>query len=197
MQSDIFYQKLSTIGTQAPDERYRSLAELHSETFNHYLALIGKVTPAAAAQMVGDGRTVTQMVGHIAEWDRTTLIAMGEVLADVKWPRLMSQTWAMAPDGQVLEFAGVDEFNAYFAGQHAAQPWETIRDLSIELATTLYRLFRSELVTPERLEQTRPHRWKLGSGQTLTLPCGWYLWGVTVEHIALEHINDLEQVTQA
>jgi hypothetical protein len=196
MQADIFYQKLNTIAAQAPDERYDSLAELHTELFNLYLDLIGKVTPAAAAQTGADGRTITQMVGHIAEWDRTTLIAMGEILAGVRWPRLMSQTWAMGAEGQVLEFATVDAFNAYYADQHAAQPWETIRDLSVELATTLYRLFLSELVTPERLEQTRPHQWKLGSGQTLQLPCGWYLWGITVEHIALEHIDDLEQVVQ-
>ena len=61
-------------------------------------------------------------MGHIAEWDRAVILAVGEILAGVTWPRLMSEMVTIEPDGQVRSFASVAEFNAYYALKYAGQP---------------------------------------------------------------------------
>jgi hypothetical protein len=46
-------------------------------------------------------------------------------------------------------------------------------------------------VTLEQLEGTRRYDYRLPTGVTLTIPCGWYLWMVTLEHEMVEHAADL------
>ncbi len=81
------------------------------------------------------------MIGHIAEWDRYALLAAGEMLAGVAYPRIMASTGYIEPDGAERAFESVTEFNAYQATRHASWPWEDIRDLAIRSATALEALF--------------------------------------------------------
>jgi hypothetical protein len=105
----------------------------------------------------------------------------------------MSQTVTIEPDGTVRSFASVDEFNAYFALKYAGQPWEAIQGVALDMATMLHQLFvHPGIVTPEQLENTRRYDYKLPTGVTLTIPCGWYLWMVTLEHEMVEHADDLK-----
>ena len=135
--------------------------------------LIRRITPQEALRVVPDSRTVAQVVGHIAEWDRAVVLAVGEILADVTWPRLMSETVTIEPDGKVRSFASVAEFNAYYALKHAGQSWEDIQGLALDMAMTLHQLFvHPGVVIPEHLESTCPYDYKLPTGVTLTLPCG-------------------------
>ena len=120
-------------------------------------------------------------------------MAAGEILAGVKWPRLMSRSGYIDPDGRTHDFPDVAAFNAYYAEQHANQSWATIQAQAIHTASTLDQLFRaSKLLTAERLEQSWPYQhYSLPIGLTLTIPCGWFLWMIAIEHEAVEHAADL------
>lgn len=43
----------------------------------------------------------------------------------------------------------------------------------------------------EFLESTDLYEWKILPGRTLTIPAGWYLWMVYIEHEGVEHAQDL------
>jgi hypothetical protein len=192
MLRDEFYQSLVSAAQQPPQKRRLTLTDLHMEAINTYLETIRRITPQGAMRVVRDSRTVAQVVAHIAEWDRAVILAVGEVLAGVAWPRLMSQTVTVEPDGNVRSFASVDEFNAYYALEYAGQSWEDIQGVALDMATMLHQLFvHPGIVTLEQLEGTRRYDYRLPTGVTLTIPCGWYLWMVTLEHEMVEHAADL------
>lgn len=193
MQSNDFYKKLVYISQLNPDERRGSLIDLHKLVYKSYLDSLRQITPRGAILMVPDGRSVAQVVGHIIEWDRAVILALGEILAGVNWPRIMSRPVNIDPKGRILEFSNTDEFNAYYAGYYADIEWQQIQTSAENVATTLHRLFtNSTLMTAERLEDTRTYeRYELPDNFTLSMPCGWYLWMITVEHEGIEHNTDL------
>jgi hypothetical protein len=150
------------------------------------------MTAQDAARVSGDGRTVGQVVGHIAEWERFNMLAVGEIIAGVHWPQIMNLSGYVEPDGQVRAFTDVDAFNAYQATKHAAWSWEQIQDLAIYTATTFQILFtHPSLISWERLEQTKAYRWRLPNEMSVTVSCGWYVWMITLVHEAVEHAADL------
>ncbi len=136
---------------------------------------------------------MAQVVGHIAAWERNIIVAVGEILAGVKWPRLMSRSSSIDSDGRAHDFPNVATFNAYYAEQHASQSWGTIQAEALHTASTLNQLFReSKMITAERLERTWSYQhYSLPIGVTLTIPYGWFLWMITIEHEAVEHAADL------
>jgi hypothetical protein len=197
MDAKVFYPRLVDIAAQPPKERHRLLTAFHDEVLTEYLSTIEAVTSQAASRGSSDGRTFGQVVGHIAEWERFGLIALGEILAGVQWPRIMSLSGYVEPDGEVRNFASVDEFNAYQAAKHASWPWERLQHLAVATATTLHSLCTtSGLISPARLEETRVYRWSLSQGRVLELPTGWYLWMVSLAHAAVEHVDDLAAARQ-
>lgn len=192
MNPEDFYQKITAIAAQPPAERPLALVRLHTEVVMPYLAAVRALTAHAAAQVGVDGRTVGQVVGHIAEWERYTLLAMGEVIAGVRWPQIMRMSGYLEPEGTVQEFSSVAAFNAYQAAKHAACAWEPIQDLALRAATALQALFAHPVLVPwQCLEDTQSFCWQLPNGTGLNLACGWYLWMVTLEHEAVEHAADL------
>jgi hypothetical protein len=192
MRAEVFYRKIAAIAAQSPAERRFSLVDLHTVVIAPYLNAVRAMTAQDAAHVSSDGRTLAQVVGHIAEWERFTILAVGELITGVRWPQIMNMAGYVEPDGQVREFTSVDAFNDYLATKHAAWSWQQIQDLAIQTAVTLQVLFAHPLlVTWERLEQTEAHHWRLPNEMSLTVPCGWYLWMVTLEHEAVEHATDL------
>jgi len=192
MKAEVFYQKIVAIAAQSPAERRLTLVGLHTDVITHYINAIRAITVKDAARVSSDGRTLGQVVGHIAEWERFTILAVGEIIAGVRWPPIMNLSGYVEPDGQVREFTRVDAFNDYQATKHAALSWEQIQDLAIQTATTLQVLFaHPSLVSWERLEQTKAYRWQLLNEMNVIVSCGWYLWMVTLEHEAVEHAVDL------
>lgn len=193
MHKEDFYQKIVGISELPGAKRHSSLLDLHHRVYNDYSEAIRQITPEGAASVVPDGWTVAQVVGHFVEWDRAFIIALGEILAGVEWPRLMSLVFNIDPDGQVREFGSVDEFNAYFARVYADKRWEGIQTSALDVAATQLRLFEDPvLLTVDRLEATkRSDRFMLPGGATLSMPCGWNLWMWAIEHEAVEHIADL------
>ena len=194
MKSAEFYQQLEAISRLSPFERRGSLLDFHRRTYEEYIDSLARITQNGAPRVVPDGRTVAQVVGHIIEWDRAAMISLGEILSGVAWPRLMSRNMNIDQDGTTREFADTDDFNAYYARVYASQDWEDIKTRAIDVATSILRLVEEpSLLTSDRLEQTRRYqRYKLPIGVTLSMPCGWYLWMVTVEHEGVEHVEDLK-----
>ena len=192
MKAEVFYQKIVAIAAQSPAERSLSLVGLHTDVGIPYLNAVRAMTAQDAARISSDGRTLGQVVGHIAEWERFAILAVGEIITGVRWPQIMNLSGYVEPDGQVREFTSVDAFNDYQAAKHAAWSWEHIRSLAIQTAATLQILFaHSSLASWERLEQTKVYRWQLPNEMSVSVSCGWYLWMVTLEHEAVEHAVDL------
>lgn len=188
-----FYQRLVKIATQPPYDRYGLLAQLHTDVTIQYLHLIRNLTQKEAGQPSADGRrTVAQVVGHIAAWERYTILAAAEMTAGLKWPRIMSLTGYLDLDGRELEFGSVAEFNAYQATQQASWSWTRIQDQAIHTATALMSIFtQPAILSPDLLEQTKGYEWQLPNGLKLTVPVGWYLWMACVQHEAADHTADL------
>lgn len=185
-----FYDTVAAAWRRSPDQRRSHLIDLHRRLVSHYVRALKRIAPESAALPVpGDGRTVTQVVGHIAEWDRATIIALGEILAGVQWPRIMSSCATVDPLGEALAFADTAAFNAHCAASYRDRDWPAVRDAAIDAATTLFQIFEAPgLLTPARLEATSVYpSYVMGNGQSFELPCGWYLWLATMEHEALEH----------
>ena len=192
MKADIFYQRIVEIAGQSPEKRFVLLVNLHADIHAHYLNVVRRITSKDVARVSTDSRTLGQVVGHIAEWERFAMLAVGEMMAGVQWPRIMSLSGYIEPDGQVMNFTSVDDFNAYQANKHATWPWERIQDLAIRTSTVLHVLFTQPVLLPaECLELTRVYEWHLPGGVKLAVPTGWYLWMVTLEHEAVEHADDL------
>ncbi len=189
---ETFYQHIADALTQPPHERHRRLAELHTQVVAGYCGAVQAITAEAAAGPSADGRTLAQVIGHIAEWDRYAILSAGEMLAGAEWPCLMTFSRFIEPDGTLRSFKSVHEFNAQQAERHAQWPWERIRDLAIQSATAIQILFtHPALLTPELLERTKPYTWTMNETIRQTLPVGWYLWFITIEHQAVEHTDEV------
>lgn len=187
-----FYQRIIKIATQPPYERYGLLAKFHTEVAICYLNVIHSITKKQSMQISSDGRTVLQVVGHIAEWERFMILAAAEMVAGIQWPNIMNLSAYLESDGELLDFASEDDFNAYQAAKHATWLWESIQDLALHTATALHTLFtQPTLLSPDCLERTRGYEWRLPNGIKLTLPVGWYLWMVTLEHEVVDHAADI------
>jgi hypothetical protein len=192
MKAEVFYQKIVAIAAQSPAVRRLSLIGIHTDVITPYLNAVRATTAQDAACVSSDGRTLGQVVGHIAEWERFTIMAVGEIITGVRWPQIMNLSGYVEPDGRACKFTGVDAFNDYQATKHAAWSWEQIQDLALQTAATLQVLFAHPLlISWERLEQTKAHRWQLPNEMSVMVSCGWYLWMVSLEHEAIEHAVDL------
>jgi hypothetical protein len=193
MKTDAFYQRIVKIAAQPVYDRYGLLANFHTEIVMRYLDTVQAITKQDAMEVGIDGRTVGQIVGHIAEWERFTISAAAEMMVGVEWPRIMDLAGYMEPDGQLRDFSSVDEFNAYQAAKHATWSWQSIQEQAVYTATALHTLFtQPTLLSPDRLEQTKSYQWRLPNGLKLTVPVGWYLWMISLEHEAIAHNDDLE-----
>ena len=192
MKTEAFCQQIVEIAVQPPHQRHVLLAQLHTEVVTHYLHTIRALTREDAMRIGSDGRTIAQLVGHIAEWERFMILAAGEMISGLEWPRIMTLSGYVELDGRERGFASEDAFNAYQAAKHATWSWAQIQDLAIDTATAVHALFTHPAVlSPDRLEKTSAYEWRLPDGVRLTVPAGWYLWMVYIEHEAVDHAADL------
>ena len=192
MKPESFYAKVLAISNQPAERRVKGMNHLHLECMDAYLNAIRNIDSAKAAKVGSDGRTIGQIVAHIAEWDRYTTLAIGEITAGVLEPQIMHMKGYMEPDGKILSFKNTDEFNAYQAKKYENVAWEDIQELAIRMAYALQGIFSQPAILPyDLLEKTSPYRWKLAGGSLISLPVAWYLWIVTLEHLAVEHAVDL------
>ena len=192
-----FYREIIDGVAQPPDARHERYVDVHTALLDRYLDILETITPEQAAQPVNQGedrRTLAQLIGHIAEWDRFSIQAASDILIGLNHPRTVTSVEGyVEPDGRVLNFAGVDDFNRYQAEKQADWSWERIRDLACDSAQMLHTLFTDEwLLHAERLERTLPWKKKLRNGIVLEpLTMGWTLWIIELEHLGAEHVTEL------
>jgi hypothetical protein len=197
MRPEVFYPRVMQAANQAPRERHMALLNLHSEILADYLQAVQRITTDKASQPVAmgqDQRTLAQIVGHIAAWDQFATLSAGDILAGVKHPRMITTVSGYVDtDGQVLDFEGVDAFNARQAEIDSPRSWEAIQTEAIRIAKTFYALFaHPDLLCAERLEQTKMHRKPFQNGETIqNIRMGWVLWLIELEHLAVEHAAEL------
>jgi hypothetical protein len=197
MEEKAYFDRVAAVMQQPSVERHKALSELHTTALYAYLKVLRTISSAQAEQPVQRGtetRTLVQVVGHMAAWDRFSILAAGDILTGMSQPRMVTTPAGyVEPDGQTLDFATVDEFNAYHAAQHATWRWEPMRAWATEMATTLHALFtQPNLLTAARLEQTLPHRKRWDDDAYLeNSTMGWSLWLIVLEHLAVEHAPEL------
>lgn len=173
-------------------ERYARLLELHRETLARYTEAVRRIDARAAARASSDGRTVAQVVAHIADWERYFILAAGELAAGVEWPQFMELKGYLEEDGRCLQFASVDDFNAYSARRTAGWPWERIQRMALRSAEVLYALYANAEILPiETLDASRMYDTE-EFGFPLSIPVGWYLWAIAIGHELEEHAQDLQ-----
>ena len=192
MKPDAFYAKVLAISNQPAERRVKGMNHLHLECMELYLDAIRSIDEEKAAVKGADGRTISQIVGHIMEWERYTAQAVGEIIAGVRDPQIMHSRGFIEPDGRVINFKGTDDFNQYQAIKHEHMPWKIVQSSAIRIALALQGIFSQPIILPyELLESTMPYQWKLAGGSLISLPVAWYLWIVTLEHEVVDHAGDL------
>ena len=197
MDVDRFYEQIIAGAAQAPNVRHALYIDVHTDLLDRYLDVVNAITPKQAAQPVNRGddqRTLAQLIGHIAEWDRFSILAAGDMLAGLKEPRSVRTIEGYVElDDTILSFASVDEFNQYQAEKQASWSWEQICTLACSSAQALHALFADDwLLNADRLEQTLPWKKRLKNGVILEpLTMGWVLWLIELEHLGVEHASEL------
>jgi hypothetical protein len=197
MEAQTYFDQVADMMRQPPVERHAEMSKFHSAALSKFTAALQAIDAFQAEQHVQVGnetRTLVQVVGHMAAWDRFAILAASDILVGIKHPRMVTTPAGyVEPDGHVLNFATVDEFNAYHASQHATWQWESMRKWAKETALILHALFTEpNLLTAARLEQTSPHRKRLYDDVYIEQSTiGWSLWLIVLEHLAMEHAPDL------
>lgn len=198
MDAETFSKYVSDAMALPPAERHEQMVSLHSQIYTAYLAALQAISSEQAGQPVNigaDQRTLAQVVGHIAAWDRFNIQAVGDILAGVRHPRAVTSVKGFVDtDGKLHNFKNMHEFNAYHAQQQAGRKWVDLQMEAIDAATILYSLFTlPDLITFRRLDQTNPWRCQLPNGATIeNIGMGWCLWIVLLGHYAIDHAAELQ-----
>jgi hypothetical protein len=185
-----FYDRMEQSFQQSSSMRMSMFREMHSQIAKDYIAAIRRIDATQAEHMCADGRTLKQVVGHIAEWDRFLLLASGELLAGIKNPRIMLDRGFLLPDGSEPLFSGVDGFNAFIAERQRTIAWLEIQQIAVQSALLLERIFAS-VMPADLLDATIPFRWQIIGDRAVDTTAGWFLWGITIEHEGPGHAQEL------
>jgi hypothetical protein len=194
-QPDVWYRNLIDLAkVPNPDERYQSLVKLHQATLDFYIPAIQAITPEVAASPSSDGRPISLVVAHIMAWEEWQTQIFGDQNREERLLKQMKlQGYYDTDSGTTVDFKNVDDFNGYSAKRYADKPWSKIQQNAVETALQLQSFFPP---TPKPdwidfLGRSPEHNWKIIPGTVLSVPSGWYLWMVSLEHQAIEHRKDL------
>ncbi len=195
MNHDDFYTMAHLLFMLPPGQRYRGMRKLHADILAEYTRAVSAIDAGRAAQAGSDGRSVLQVVGHIAEWDRWMAVGAAELLSGAASPQMMRLQGYVDAAGQSHHFNSIAEFNALIARQQAQMPWQEIQPLALRMAAALHTMFSHPLLlSAPVLEQGAPEEVRFPSGKSVTVPAGWALWYITLEHEGIEHAQDLGMV---
>jgi hypothetical protein len=174
-------------------ERHKHLLFLHNEVIQPYRIVLSQLSTKDVQQPLpnhSDRRTISEIVAHIAVWDRFAVLSAGDILAGISHPRMVTDLSGYCEtDGTFPTFANINDFNEYHAHKYQNWPWDELCIFAIDNAMTLYTLFaHPQLVSAARLEQTEPYRKRLKNGAWIeNITMGWSLWLTMIEHLAVEH----------
>lgn len=192
MKAENFYTRVQQALLGEPGKRHLNFSTLHAETLVEYTGAVKAIDAAKAAQPSSDGRSLHQVVGHIMEWDRYMIQAIGEMLSGIPEPQMWSLKGFHLVDNSTLDFKSIDDFNAYHAGQQSSLSWEILQSQALDCARVLYTLFTTPgLMDTARLDATGPSTFSLPGGIQIQSTLGWQLWMVVIEHEGVEHAVDL------
>ncbi|MFX1512575.1 MAG: hypothetical protein ACFFCQ_08310 [Promethearchaeota archaeon] len=187
------YRRFVDIAEIQPKKRLFEIRRLHEKMYKVYLEILEQIFEDQAIKIRPNKRTILQVVGHIMEWERFFILAFGEILTGIDWPRVMEFKGYLDLDGEEFSFSSINDFNAVQATKHANWSWEQMKQHAAETANVLYDLLvKNDILTAERLEKTRNFKWKLPRGQEIEIPVGWYIWIIIIEHFAVEHLKELK-----
>jgi hypothetical protein len=198
MHADAFYSRFASLLALPPNDRHAGLRGLHAATLAEYAGWVQSITDEAAHKAGSDGRSIALVVGHISAWDRFMLQACGEMLSGAAWPGFMDLCGYLDENGERRDFESIDAFNAFHADAQRDRLWGQVQSEALDRAAAACSIFAEPgLLTPERLERTRPTEWGLSGGKRARAPVGWLVWMIILEHEAVEHAADLARAAAA
>jgi len=186
-----FINEIRRIFSLAPQSRLQAMISFHQLVCETYCQAVSGIDETRAESKSSDGRLIKQVVGHIMEWDRFTLLCYGQLLSGVKSRKILWKNGYTDSIGEPYNFSSIEAFNVFQAERQAELTWTHIQVEAIRLAQTLKSLLSSTLVTPKLLEDTETISPELYDGERLPIPSGWFLWYVILDHEAVEHARDL------
>lgn len=187
-----FITEIRRLFALAPDARFSAMSKFHQQIHSAYTRSIRAITPEQAALTSSDGRLVSQVVGHIMEWERYTLFCLGQLLSGVRTRKVLWKNGYVDLTGEPFNFGSLDAFNAFQVEHQAAVSWLVLQANALRMADTLMNLLaKPTIFKPALLEDTECISPELYDGKRLPIPCGWFLWYVILDHEAVEHARDL------
>ena len=186
-----FINEIRSIFALAPQARLQAMISFHQKVCGAYCSAVNAIDEKRAESKSSDGRLIKQVIGHIMEWERFTLLCYGQLLSGVNNRKILWKNGYFDNSGEPYNFSSIDAFNSFQAERQITLPWSQIQADAIRLAKKLQTLLSSTLITPEMLEDSEEISPELYDGQRLPIPSGWFLWYVILDHEAVEHAADL------
>lgn len=186
-----FITEVRRIFSLAPQPRRQAMITFHQEVCETYCKAVGAIDEARAESWSSDGRLIKQVVGHIMEWERFTLMCYGQLLSGVKSRKILWKNGYTDHTGEPYNFGSIEAFNKFQAERQAELPWTQIQGEALRLSHILQSLLSSTVITAQLLEDTETISPELYDGQRLIIPSGWFLWYIILDHEAVEHAEDL------
>ncbi len=192
MKPEQFYPKIFALSNMPANIRVKGMNRIHSDYLAAYLSAIYAIDSEKASQICPDGRTIAQIVAHIAEWERYIIQSMGDIISGVRKPFVLTLKGYRDIDGTRVDFDTIDEFNDFQAQKYQNTPWSEIKPLAIHTASALQGIFSQPVVLPfDLMEKTEPYNWHVPGGSLVSIPVAWYLWIVVLEHEVVDHAQEL------
>ncbi len=191
MDKHSFISEIRSIFALAPQARLQAMISFHQKVCEAYCSTVNAIGEKRAESKSSDGRLVKQVIGHIMEWERFTLLCYGQLLSGVNNRKILWKNGYFDNSGEPYNFSSIEAFNSFQAERQITLPWSQIQADAIRLAKKLQTLLSSTLITPEMLEDSAEISPELYDGQRLPIPSGWFLWYVILDHEAVEHAADL------
>jgi hypothetical protein len=195
---ELFSSQIGEIMSLPPEQRHARMLALHRQIYDEYTAAVVAITDERAAAPPAEGskdkRTLLQIVGTLAEWDRFAIMSAGDVLSGVAHPRMITEVDGfVALDGRQVPLDDINDFNMYQSEQYVGAPWKKTQALALDMADVLLALFTDPtLLNAARLERTQSHKMKLADGTRLNdVSMGWVLWITILQHEGVEYAAQL------
>jgi len=187
-----FYSKIAAVLQLDPGSRYKEMCRLHEKLQLLFTAAVKQIPAEKAAQKSSDDRSISQLVGHILEWDRYIIQSASEIISGCSTPRLFHLKGYLDAHGNSYDFESIDDFNGFQAVRQAGLAWPVIQEQAIRNAIALKTLFcHEDLISAARLEETALYDWHSPDDKIIRTTSGWFLWVIAMEHETVEHAPDL------
>ncbi len=172
-----------SLSLEGEARKQRLIELLRSCRFNFMREVQDLSGEQAATPWTPDGRSMKEIVGHIAAWEEWTATAIDEIRNGVSEPAIMSLSGY--PHG-ISRYASIDAFNAARMAESRERPWaEVLRQSDAAFEQLIAGV---EKTPASALMQSASFLWPDVGG---TIPCGVYLLMVSAHHYQEEHLPEV------